>query len=274
MKLHLLLGASAILICGSCATQAAPADGQRPADSEFADLGRELRQLETAKPAAPELGLQDDEIRHRFRTHDPREAAFYAPALVAEFGWFGEDGTQHLMRRMVRTNEAMQIGGDSATEFFWLRRNPVDPSRMSGCLVRPADHLILEYSEADLHDEGYGSSWSALAQFGVYLDDLALLTATGEQETAFGLTFDRMIATHASPISGDHLVDIWWNDEHRLPLRVRRMVMGSATEQRLLSLELRVPADFVEPVQRWPEYESLDLVDYREGLHEHGGHSH
>lgn len=166
----------------------------------------------------------------------------------------------------------MQLGRSDAPEFLWLQRNPIAPSRMHGFHVRHALRHILEYTEADLQQEGVGETWLDLASFGVRKEDLKSMEADGRSEHAFGLEFTCYVAPHAAVEEGG-MTELWWNDEYRLPLRWTRIGVGGSFSQELTDLELSPSEeDVLSPWNRWPDYALMDLVDYREELEFEEGH--
>jgi hypothetical protein len=273
MNSSTFIGSAALVLLGAGVTALALRSAFNEPDPILAGLAGELIELQTQKPDPVQPPADSDPSRHRIWSPDPRDAAFQAPAVTAEIGWFDEDGQMVAARTIARSDTAIQFGADGDPRLFRLRRNPLDPARMSGCEIVPAAHLILDYTEADLRDEGYGQSWAALAQFGVTADAFDQMVTTSKTESAFGLTFCRWVAATEPEAASGSPREIWWNSEYRLPLRVVRMQDGAIHEQRLLALDLSAPATLeLEPFQRWPDYESVDLMDYREGLHEHAGH--
>jgi hypothetical protein len=270
-----LAGAAALLLLGGGAAAAFILRGAsaQDADPELLALAREIRALETAKPDAVIARSSGD--KKRAWTRDARESEFNAPPVVAEFAWFADGAMEGIGRTIARSDHALRLGRIDDPIHFWYLRNSVDRARMSGVEVQHGERLLVEYPESDLEDQGLGTSWAALSRFGVGLDAFASLARTGEAEEAFGIRFERWARDAAAPAAEGEPLEIWWSGDWALPLRVLRLREGRTVEQRLIALERALDPELAKsPALRWPEYQVMDVADYREGLHEHAGGRH
>lgn len=268
MNVPLFLGTTALVLAGLGTAVYFVSKDSAPVDPELLALAREIRSLETAKPEPETERLATERVRDW--TRDARDAEFTAPAVVAELAWFTSGAAQGVGRTVARSAHAVRLGKAEDPIHFWYLRNAVDPARMDGVEVRHEERALVEYPETDLQDVGLGSSWAALSQFGVELDAFAALQRTGEAETAFATRFERWVRTATTPPAADEVLELWWSEELRVPLRVLRARGEANLEQRLIALERRLDPDLHRvPALHWPEYQVMDVADYREGLHDH-----
>lgn len=167
-------------------------------------------------------------------------------------------------RLITRTRDRIHVKFE-AHEAEWLfTRNPIDGDRTGAWLIDHAQRVALEYYASDLVDAGIAGGWRDVAAMGVRDELLDQLTATAQQESFQGVAFTKFVPTDASQPGLP--VELWWNDELCLPLKI--VSSGEDGVVRIVRLrELAFDIDrslLVEPSTRFSDYDSLDLVDWRE----------
>jgi hypothetical protein len=167
-------------------------------------------------------------------------------------------------RLITRTRDRIHVKFE-AHEAEWLfTRNPIDGDRTGAWLIDQAQRVALEYYASDLVDAGIAGGWRDIAAMGVRDELLDQLTPTTQQESFQGIAFTKFVPTDASQPGLP--VELWWNDELCLPLKI--VSSGEDGVVRIVRLrELTFDIDrslLVEPSIRFGDYDSLDLVDWRE----------
>jgi hypothetical protein len=246
-------------LCGACA---APERRDRPAaDDPTHAIARELVDLERRAPEPPRRIRPDVEIER----HDPRDVR-YRPTGTASTATY-ELRSANGESRLVLTRRERQVRVDANGEAWMFERNPVAPEHVLGTLADHAEHALVEYPFSDLCAEGRVTSWSSLARGGVAPDELESMRPTGRSVERFGLTFEERVGGGGGDLA---LRSVLWNEEHQLPARLER-ACGDVAELVELRLEPVAP-----PLERFraqfPGYETFDVSDWREALHDRHEH--
>jgi hypothetical protein len=154
------------------------------------------------------------------------------------------------------------LSDETGADAWAFERNPVAPLMGVGSTTIPDERTVVDLTWPELLDEGFGPTWNELALLGVDPRVLETLSDSGEREGAFGLEF-RVLRGPG--------IEIAWNDEHALPLRLEREVAGVVHTGRLRSLELGDAAELLRPIaELHPDWRRMDLSDWRE--EHHGNH--
>lgn len=244
--------------------------GESRAASDDSD-GSGLRSLETRRPVPPQrttLGRAGPEAPPEEPASAP--GAPFTATVVERFtgGGSARESRDVVVRTADRFYRAPAAGGPE-----WLfRRNPVNPSHASAACVDHELETILGYGNSDLREIGLAAPWERRALLGLDAGEVEALVSDGARETAFGLEFERRAPAAGAPAEG--VAEVWWNAEHRIPRRIA--ARGPGWERTVEIVELRLEADaslLAEPRLRFPKYESMDVVDFREShrAHDHGG---
>lgn len=201
-------------------------------------------------------------------TFKPRiPSSLPVPALDARFEVRARSGAVLESIRMLRDGAHIFAGHADGSSGWYFLQNQVTPAQFTGWRIDPAEHLLLEHSHSDLIVEGIAHSWDEVATFGVDADLLSALRATGEQERAFDVEFERYVCDGA-PLQT--IRELWWNEALRLPLRIVRGSGDDAHTQVLIGFERSMDTFLLQlPAKRFPSYTLIDLADWREEHHEH-----
>jgi len=180
--------------------------------------------------------------------------------VTATFTW-NSAGQPLSVATLARAAGRVNIRFEGSRQEWFFMRNPIHAGYFSGVLVDHANERHLVFHHADLRFEGLARTWEGAGNLGLDRRTLESLEPTGETRRAFDLEFER----HVRP-EGDEktaTVEVWWNEELRLPLRVVSDNGGRRWVQDLTALEREAnDADRLErPVIRYPEYAAVDLGD-------------
>lgn len=179
-----------------------------------------------------------------------------------------ERGIVESRREVHRDREHLEIRFPDSGQVWHFLRNPRDPRRTWARLVDPSKRMILEYQEVDLIDAGIARGWRDVFTLGVSPDSFRPLRPGGRKEERGGLTFTQWVPVDPSTTE---VRELWWNEEHLLPLRIVRQTGHGTWTQEIRELrQVAGPLLLVDPVRSHADYELMDMVDWRE---EHHGES-
>lgn len=180
--------------------------------------------------------------------------------------WLGRR-VQKQRKQVTRTSSRIHVQPVGAKHEWLFVRNPLDPRRVSGVLVEHSRRTLVEYDESELRTAGIARGWADVVTLGVDRESLRELTVQGGEQGWNGLRFVR----HSRPtgMSGK-LQEVWWSDAEALPLRSIQRKPEGLSEQALIGLRFEIDETLLsDPAARFPDYESMDVADYREKHHEH-----
>ncbi len=184
-------------------------------------------------------------------------------------------------RTIIRTNDQVYMNYENQGQEWLFKRNPVDPRRLSGLLVDHRKEHVLKYHDSELLNFGIASSWQDVLLLGVEPKSLEQLASTGQIETFGGIDFLHYESN--TKVASQPAIEIWWSEAKALPLRIIHKTQKQEWSQEITAISWSEDsALLVDPQKRFPEYQSMDYVDWQEEYHEssHGnsgaehGHDH
>lgn len=214
---------------------------------------------ETSRPAPPVRIARD----RTPETPDLRGKPFAPTGSTCALAYRATDEStgREVLCEVLRGTSCLELMAAGQTWIF--ERNPVHHEEVTGFRVDGERRKLIEYPFTDLAFEGVARSWSSLVRLGVAPAELAELERTGESVEAFGIRFDELRDPDAS--SG-MIGQIFWSEEHQLPLRVLRAGGGRIEVE---SLRLTSSTGRQSARDAYPGYAVQDVADWREALHDH-----
>jgi len=240
-------------------------------------LARELLQKSRTKPATP--ARRDRPTPGHISLPEVPESYDRSPPLAAAISiTVTVDGQAHTVSQIfTRTARQAHVEFASSRQEWYFQRNPVDPARVNAWLVDHRERVVLAYYLSDRIQDNIAASWWDVATLGVRRETLEALAPTEEVETIAGIRFTRYVSD-APPSTEDQVRELWWNEEHLLPLRIVRGTDEAEVRIELTELVLEARGDVLaHPAKRFPDYLAQDVVDWREEHHgdeDHAGHGH
>jgi len=194
----------------------------------------------------------------------PKEA-MRLPDLTLEFRQIqsgvdiaGSPEVVHVLTRSRNRAHSLLTGGVNR-EWLFLR-NPVDPRRVSGSLFNHAERAIVDYFESDLRNSGVARGWLDVLSPAVDPRLLAKFTQTSETAELSGVLFRKLVPKEDRQ---DGILEVWWNSELLVPLRVTRRAAGVTQTYELTKLTRGVESDLLaDPQVRFPRYATVDVADF------------
>ena len=161
-----------------------------------------------------------------------------------------------------RTGERVRLVDLDRGDVYLFERNPLHPLRGAMATFLPSERRIVDLTWPEVLDLGHGPTWNEIAGLGVEDPTRAGLRPTDRVERAFGLEFR---------VHRGEGVEVAWNAQHGLPLRLVRETPRGTEQARLTALELGAPADGLPSAEALhPDWQRIDLADWREE-HRDGG---
>ena len=234
-------------------------------EREAIDSYRSTIGLESRRVGTTERRTRDEQIRD---LPDPaalrREIAALPDTLTAALHASIEGAEGFVPVRIERQGRHLLVRNQRTRADVLFVRNPVHPWELEAAVVDHLHRAVIGYTHSDLVNESMPSSWIELARFGLTAAESTVLgPPTGATKTAFGVEF-RQRRCELDP-GEDGLVELWWNDEHQVPLLLRRRVGGRVERQELRALRFAVDDDRIpHPAEHFASYARQDLSDYRE----------
>ena len=177
-------------------------------------------------------------------------------------------GPTESRRTVTRTNRTVHVEMPDKHLEWRFARNPVDPVRVSGQLVRHAEHVVLDHNDNNLRDRDIARGWADVMTIGLKIDDLEGLEASGETREAFGLEFVHL-ARPEGAVKRSAIDEIWWHAESGIPLEIAASDQVMSWQQELVHLTTDVNEDVLrDATLRYPDYRNVDLIDFGEEFHE------
>ena len=177
-------------------------------------------------------------------------------------------GTNESHRTVTRTNNAVHVHMPEKGLEWRFTRNPVDPLRVSGQLVRHSEHVVLDHNDNNLRDRNIARGWADVMTIGVKLADLDGLEPTGKTRRAFGLEFAQLLRPEgATKISA--VDEVWWHADSGIPLEITASDQSVSWQQTLVGIRPDIDEQLLrDAALRYPEYRNVDLIDFGEEFHE------
>jgi hypothetical protein len=173
----------------------------------------------------------------------------------------GERNLGEMVVTRSQTRIVIRMGDDE----WHFNQNAVDPRRAEGQRVLHQQRLILDYSESDLVDAGFGRDWGRLMGIGVDPEMLRAMQSTGQTDSK-GIACESFVAADPSFA----VQEICWNHEGWFPARLR--IGSGKTSQLRIATEVSCDPDprlTASAKSAWPDYAEMDLTDWREEDHAH-----
>lgn len=169
---------------------------------------------------------------------------------------------------MSRSDERVHILQQGGEQEWLFVRNPIDSAHFSATHTLHHERELVDYSLMDLQLSEIATQWDSIACFGIAPADIAGLQPTAETRWAFGLEFRRFV--QARDAGSERQVELWWNEEQALPLRLSTPLRNGALVLETTAIRLQADAQLLrDPALRFPDYASFDVSDWRESLHDH-----
>lgn len=271
IRLYLVLAASAgVVVAGMFlssrfAARAGEQTAARPADGSA--VAEEMLRLETTPPMEPVRESAEND--HRRPTPS---VARDLPALTAELRI--RAGTRlDVEAVLVREKGRIALVFPTLDREWYFERNEVNRRRFTGSAIDHVTRTILDFSDFDL-SIGWIDGWESAAHVGLVPSEFrAALRATEEERSAFGLSF-RKYVRRAETAGATLPVELWWNDDASVPLRIVWRVDGEDWMQETTALErIAEPGRMVDPGLRHPDYYRVDSCDACGSCNGFVGHS-
>jgi hypothetical protein len=171
----------------------------------------------------------------------------------------GPGPSRVLRETITRTANRLHVTMDSGHEWLF-ERNPVDPRRASGFLVRHASRAIVVYEESDLRTELGIRGWADVLALGFDAELLAQMTPTGRIRRIGAVS-----CAHYTARQTDGTVDVWWSEEQALPCSVTQKGAGRVTTFSIERVDAAVDRARLEsPATRFGAYRVVDLAGWLE----------
>jgi hypothetical protein len=166
------------------------------------------------------------------------------------------------IRSVIRTPSRVYVNYlDQGQEWLFIR-NPRDGRRVSGHLVDHREAAVLFFYEQDLANADIVSGWGDAVSMGISVDHLI---PTGEFQRHHGLDFQRYVEEVPESPGGNPATEVWWSQEQALPWKVSQTNGSASWVQEIVELDWTIDSTLLaEPAGRYPQYEALDVVDWRE----------
>ena len=177
-------------------------------------------------------------------------------------------GATESLRTVTRTNRAVHVQLPDKNLEWRFARNPVDPLRVSGQLVKHSESVVLDHNDNNLRDRNIARGWADVMTIGLTFADLEGLEPTGEAREAFGMEFVQLARPdHAAKQSA--IDEVWWHPDSGIPLQIVASDQRVSWEQTLVGIRYEIDDDLLrDAAVRYPEYRNVDLIDFGEEFHE------
>lgn len=231
----------------------------------------ELRAIQTQKPRNPHDDREDSARVARVRSRGLADPGLAPVAISVELR--PEAASEGAVLHLLRSADRIGLTWTDSDEAWLFERNPMAPDELTGVRIDHTSGLLVDYTDSDLYSEGVIDGWAQLAQAFIAPEELDGLRPTGEQRSALGTTFERLVA--AGEVNAGSILELDWNAELALPLRVVRQASSGTRVQELVALDLEPDlAELGRFAGRWPAYDRKELSDWREDIHAHDRPAH
>jgi len=186
-----------------------------------------------------------------------------APPVVAFEVVTESGGLEAKPERVTRGRDAVSMVAPGAITEWLFERNPVDPRRVSAYRIDHEARRIVAYDESELRERHQIREFADLLTLRLDPAAVAQLVPTGEREEAAGVAFERRVR---APGRAGEILEVWWSETLRLPLRYAVERNGKVSTTRVVNLTLQVEgtphaARLSDPRRRFPDYETVDVSD-------------
>tara|TARA_R110002096_G_scaffold123816_3_gene267730 strand:+ start:11096 stop:11830 length:735 start_codon:yes stop_codon:yes gene_type:complete len=177
-------------------------------------------------------------------------------------------GATESLRTVTRTNRAVHVQMPDKNLEWRFARNPVDPLRVSGQLVKHGEGVVLDHNDNNLRDRNIARGWVDVMTIGLTLADLDGLEPTGETRKAFGLEFVHLVRPEDAR-KQSAIDEVWWHEDSGIPLQIVASDQRASWEQSLVNIRYEIDDTLLRDAAfRYPEYRNVDLIDFGEEFHE------
>ena len=281
MKYHLLVfGISTALFClGGCEfgnllptdsveSKQEAREGLSNADAGLLEALARMAEAATRKPELPQRKSAPrgpipplPDVPEHFDTLAPITAKFV-------IRYSAGDTSREFTHVVARTPNRVYVAFEGQGQEWLFLRNPVDGRRVTGQLIDHHQKAVLEFHESDLANAHVVGGWADVMTLGISLGQLEKMHATGESQVHQGIAFERYVGKTADERTSQ--VEVWWSAEYALPWKIRRTMAQGEWVQELIALGRNVDQAFLkDPLKRFSEYATMDVVDWREESHGH-----
>lgn len=240
-----------------------------PADDGIRAIAAQLAAAEVAKPAQP--------VRISSKVEDSVERLSPLIAPVRRYPPFsaelrvrtesGENSATAL-RRVTRSTDRIHVVHLGGAEEWLFVQNPRDAAHFHATRTLHGERELVDYPMTELQLGKLASSWDAIACLGLEPSDFAGLVQSEETKRAFGLEFRRLVPSDSA--ASGRVRELWWNEEHAIPLELVLATPQGLVAQEITALELTADPEILgEPALRFADYTAFDVSDWREELHDH-----
>jgi hypothetical protein len=173
-----------------------------------------------------------------------------------------ENGPIESIRSVVRTPDRVYVNYQDQGQEWLFIRNPRDGRRVSGQLVDHREESVLFFYEQDLSNAAIVRGWADVVSMGISVEQMI---PTGDTQRHYGMDFQRYVDKAPENPGGIPTMEIWWSQEQALPWKIRRTNGTGSWVQEIVELDWATDSTLLEETAgRYPQYEALDVVDWRE----------